>query len=746
VAQEVMSSLERVHINNTSRSSEGILPDSVVSPIDTSIFGRESVTFRQISEMAKTHLVRALALYRTLPTAHGVTAQYADFLLQLIKFTNIEEKDDNSTAEILAIKAYALTSSGSLVSGLDAARTAWYTASKSIDADNIPESSSCLMHNIFVLFHCSLHLECTPKKDRGILNDSCAGFFVELDETINQLCCKDLLRIFPALAQSCLTFIENCDVENDSGVNRADFILLGVQERWIGALVHQYSGSIVNMSLSERNHAVHVSLFSILRAFLTKFEKCVITKSTSSVPIKCMFELKSLNKILTSVLLLICEAREIKQQDDSKSCVDMDELNPNKLIWDIPFLQEYFGTHTDCVWLAEQVWNLSIFLMNTSVTESDSKLKELASCFFANAHDFALLSEEVYGACISKGHVDVDKEETNKDALGEDVWIEFGKDCKDKCFELSSEFSAHALLLSVANAVDFLNDSLEDGPESSEEYPHHGVVLTDLLQSRIIHRIRQCNLEFQSVNEVSNNNINKNCIEGVLAWLSIRLLIHTGNDKECVRSLVDGGILKILVQSSPASLDEATPEDRSKESLNNNISSIASQLYLCAKWSQAKKMISSCKLLLDSLGKLLVQSRIYRIEVQQQKVTNNQPFYISIGDIRKKLVQLSSSVDDTIQIMEEVSQEVTLASNRSGNIRALYSQECINWFAVESYNQGINLLFLGEVTNAERMLATALNFLPSCGREVECHAAEMRLAYHRAVERKNDLSASLSIG
>ena len=96
--------------------------------------------------------------------------------------------------------------------------------------------------------------------------------------------------------------------------------------------------------------------------------------------------------------------------------------------------------------------------------------------------------------------------------------------------------------------------------------------------------------------------------------------------------------------------------------------------------------------------------------------------------------------------MEEVSQEVALASNRSGNIRALYSQECINWFAVESYNQGINLLFLGEVTNAERMLATALNFLPSCGREVECHAAEMRLAYHRAVERKNDLSASLSIG
>ena len=745
MAQEVISSLKRVHKDNASHSSEGILPDSVISASDSSIFGRESVTFRQISEMAKTHLIRALALYRTLPTAHGVTAQYADFLLQLTKLTNIEEKDDNSAAEILAIKAYALTSSGSLVSGLDAARSAWYMASKSIEDENIPESSSCLMHNIFVLFHCSLYLECTPKKDRGISSDSCAGFFVELDETINRLCCNDLIRIFPALAQSCLTFIENCDVENDSGANRADFILLGVQERWISALVHQYSGSIVNISLSERKHAVHVSLFSILRAFLTKFEKCVITESTSSVPIKCMDEFKSLNKILTSVLLLICEAREIKQQDDSKSCVDV-ESNSYKLIWDIPFLQEHFGTHTDCVWLAEQVWNLSIFLMNTSVTKSDSKLKELASCFFAKAHDFALLSEEVCGACISKGHVDVDKEETNKDALGEDVWIEFGKDCKDKCFELSSEFSAHALLLSVANAVDFLNDSLEVGPGSSEEFPRHGVVLTDLLQSRIIHRIRQCHLEFQSVNEVSNDNSNKNCVEGVLAWLSIRLLIHTGNDKECVRSLVDGGILKILVQSSPASLNETKPEARSKESLENNISSIASQLYLCAKWSQAKKMISSCKLLLDSLGKLLVQSKIHRIEVQQQNVINSQPFFISIGDIRKKLVQLSSSVDDTIQIMEEVSQEVTLASNRSGNIRALYSQECINWFAVESYNQGINLLFLGEVTNAERMLATALNFLPSCGREVECHAAEMRLAYHRAVERKNDLSASLSIG
>lgn len=67
----------------------------------------------------------------------------------------------------------------------------------------------------------------------------------------------------------------------------------------------------------------------------------------------------------------------------------------------------------------------------------------------------------------------------------------------------------------------------------------HGTVLPHHLQSRIVHRICQCNLEFQNVNEVSNDNINKNCIEGVLAWLSIHLLIRTGNDKEYVRSLVE---------------------------------------------------------------------------------------------------------------------------------------------------------------------------------------------------------------
>lgn len=169
VAENVMSSLESIwnekYLNAGKSDSTSILPVNVIE-------GVPSITLMSLAEQAKIQYARALALYRTLPSSHGLTAQYADILLKTLKIISQYDEGTNQhddptviqmMAEVIGIKAYALSSSGSFVSGLNSARLAWKSACEATSSPILNKTvtgkeidNSCKVHNLVVLFYCSI--------------------------------------------------------------------------------------------------------------------------------------------------------------------------------------------------------------------------------------------------------------------------------------------------------------------------------------------------------------------------------------------------------------------------------------------------------------------------------------------------------------------------------------------------------------------------------------------------------------
>eukprot|EP00549_Striatella_unipunctata_P025373 CAMPEP_0118724522 /NCGR_PEP_ID=MMETSP0800-20121206/32625_1 /TAXON_ID=210618 ORGANISM="Striatella unipunctata, Strain CCMP2910" /NCGR_SAMPLE_ID=MMETSP0800 /ASSEMBLY_ACC=CAM_ASM_000638 /LENGTH=143 /DNA_ID=CAMNT_0006633107 /DNA_START=181 /DNA_END=612 /DNA_ORIENTATION=- len=106
----------------------------------------------------------------------------------------------------------------------------------------------------------------------------------------------------------------------------------------------------------------------------------------------------------------------------------------------------------------------------------------------------------------------------------------------------------------------------------------------------------------------------------------------------------------------------------------------------------------------------------------------------SVGQIQKKLVERSSLVSDITAVYSDINN--ALEVKISGGNDPLYSQSELDWFVVEGYNRGLNVMFLGDVVSAEKILAAVLNMLPFCGEQVKGYSSDIRLAYRRAVDRK----------
>ena len=627
----------------------------------------------------------------------------------------------------MAIRAYALTQSGSLVGGLSAARAAW--------------KRHVSIHNFVVLFHCAVLSESDAGNNHQERNSNSA--LVELDEAMRQLllaqgsvsmtagnnkdnCVNEaILRVFPTLAQSAV----------GSG-NK--IVLLGVQQRWVCLLVDRlllllkdgndrstamWKQSVVNVE--------EICVFSLLRAYLVQYEEVAMGNddvNNKYVKASRGHNSQVLDRTLASVQTLMKRLRDFHWDDidlagnnnnawdgdmdmaDSDADADADADKRNKsapLIWEHSSVRRRVGTHADCIWLAEQTWNIAIQMSNFGH-------KRDASTLFRKAHDFALLSEEECNQGLTRGYLDGDESEyvNYKDGA---ATVEFGTlfapdDSNDvQASELSSEFSAHCLLLSIANAVDAMyapktvtNKSDSDDSSSTEK------ACTD---ESLPASIYQCRGEFVATARQDERKREANDkMDMVLAWLALRTMVELGNDTALSNGL-EGILRKIVV---------AEPND-------------ASHLYLCAKRAQVNKMWDSCKILLRALSKHLVRNSMSTICISTEGKDKGDAYTVTLGDIQKRLVQLASSVSETVQAFEDIS------VSEGGKSFSIYNQDSLNWFTIEAYNRGINLMFMGDILNAERLLAISLNLLPSCGKEVECHAGEMRLAYHRAVEKKNAL-------
>jgi len=213
-------------------------------------------------------------------------------------------------------------------------------------------------------------------------------------------------------------------------------------------------------------------MFTILRAYVCNFES-ILTKYADSSVTLLLRASRSLDAVLDDVLRLLIKVRDRKdpfetagsrggrrrrKKDDMENkniigsgenpCGDCDQAFV--LIWDDAITTETIGGQRDCVWLAEQLWNLAVLL------SAKAETRFIAAELYTKAHDFALLSEEEEGKALSRGFLDFER---SSSASNENVLLPFIKtksfvqDSHDVC-DLSSEFSAQCLLLAVANAVD----------------------------------------------------------------------------------------------------------------------------------------------------------------------------------------------------------------------------------------------------------------------------------------------------
>ena len=265
--------------------------------------------------------------------------------------------------------------------------------------------------SIVTLFHCSLRHENK--------HNSC-DTMLELDNALSELLSSsstdDVLAFFPRLSNSC--------VENE--VDGGQMILLGVQERWLDTLLSSF-----DQRPRESNAATtpEYALFDIFRAYLKHFEHIIALKtnprqSPLPTPAATARNFEALGRILDGVLNVLVQIRDKKKQTNGrrkkrKGAAEETnaELNGSKpdaafvLVWDDQTTKKLVGERSDCVWTAEQLWNIGNQLMAFSLGASGTvsgDLRGIAADVFSASHDFCLMSEEEEGKYLSKGFLDYD--------------------------------------------------------------------------------------------------------------------------------------------------------------------------------------------------------------------------------------------------------------------------------------------------------------------------------------------------
>jgi hypothetical protein len=295
-------------------------------------------------------------------------ASFLKDLLESGKTSSEHGSDDPILAEVLSVLAYSLSMSGNLAHGMKMAREAW-------------NKQKCV-NNLVTLFHCASRYEN-------------ADTLLEFDNALNELSTsdhEDILQHFPRLSNSC---VEN---EADGGGE----LLLGVQERWMNLLLRSKK---LTSSLEQRKESESPpdhSVLDLLCAYLQNFEH-VISSLKDGQKTESMCEY--LGHIVDGCIKLLQLCRDRKQVEklsgrrkkkkaSEETC---EEGSDYDLIWTDATTQKLMGEQSQCVWVAETLWNIANQLLAGSVIENAAyDSRGLAADLFAASHDFALMVRAHY--------------------------------------------------------------------------------------------------------------------------------------------------------------------------------------------------------------------------------------------------------------------------------------------------------------------------------------------------------------
>jgi hypothetical protein len=487
-------------------------------------------------------------------------------------------------------------------------------------------------------------------------------------------------------------------------------------------------------------------VFSILRAFLFKFETLFDKYMSSSVALVLRTS-RSLVAILDELLNVFITIRDRhdarktievrkrrRNKDDEKTEVSDEtpissvDSNPTpvddgafRLIWDNDIVSKALGTHHDCVCLAEQLWNTASLL----VVNIDTKV--IAAELFAKAHDFALLSEEEEGKALSRGFLDFDHSSRGNDSYALTPFVNKLKPISDTApaCDLSSEFSAQCLLLAVASVVDAHSGMKHEG-EGVNTTPNSA------LMRKSIRRLEAAYYEI-ILNRTEEHTDCDARFKHFVVLLALCCTVETGDDSQSMAFLSDNDTMKYIFSSCANEKEYSLPPE--------DYTCTLAYLYYSSKRAEANGMNQTSWTLLNLACRELLHQRRSHIDSEFQDYPCPK-----LGVMQQKLVQSASSVEKTLSVLGDVNKALTTSSALQNEISScLYSGQEMDWFAVESYNRGVNLVFLGDMYNSERLIALALNFLQYCTDEVKLHGPEMRNGYRGVIQRKENSRKPASV-
>eukprot|EP00978_Attheya_sp_CCMP212_P019884 scaffold56383_cov72-Attheya_sp.AAC.1 len=689
-AKVILTTLQNVCLSKSKAPSNSLFSEFAK---DTSTQSPQLYLIRE----ARAHYARGVSMYR--PNDHVRCACWADMLIDILTLlrnfdckshdeidsqVTVKQGNESAISELMGVKAYALAMCGNHVSAimleLDGALSAIQSCTES------------------------------PSSDVSLIK---GGNELGMLETM-----KSILSVMPIIANAC---IKN-ETENK------DIVLLGVQERWIRLLqksdaVHQNlrikecPEKTDNSSMSTPGGA---SLFCVLRAFLCNFEQ-ILEKFKSDTKNVAIHELRieSTRKVLETVLQFISKVRDrklsvgeggqlMKVDSDSNKKISSQNttsettVSEHTLIWDDQSTNALIGSYKDCVWVAEQTWNIAVAVNNMSNEWKGSVGFPwvAAARLFAMAHDFALLSEEEEGENLTKGFLDCDQNYKSRENLIPS--FDRSDESNPGCV-LSSEFSAQCLLLSVANSV----DAITVGVGSTEKKT---TMVCSIIRINLAMKEFQLNCDDQK--QLSHT-------KSLLAWLGLRCMIELGDDEACIHSLVHNELMNTIESSKTCQqLVDRSSKPESDMCVDGGSTSKLSQMYLLATRAEKLNMHETSKHLLRLCAKDLCDNGESTISVKEEIIT-------TLGAIHRKLLEVASLVEETRGIFSDVDTAVKKhhkssnndISSSSSEVKMCYSSEELDWFTIEAYNRGLSLLFLSDLDNAKTFLEVALNLLPFCGKE-----------------------------
>ena len=279
-------------------------------------------------------------------------------------------------------------------------------------------------------------------------------------------------------------------------------------------------------------------------------------------------------------------------------------------------------------------------------------------------------------------------------------------------------------MISVATAVDYATDCMFKDKSNTVSSVSNEV---QTLLTRSLGRLAQAQEELQlnCEDQKQLSEANK-----MVTLLTLRCLLGVGKDLLAFESLKNRGLDKAL---NKIHLDEMSSSGQTIPFVT------LKNVRLMGRLAKERKMHETSRCLQRLCAHQLSQTGKFLLEIGEHEV-------VILGEIQRDIIQSAVSTREILEMYEEVNLLVEKHGkvSKQKNTDKFYSVEDLTWFVKDAHNRAVQYELLGDDNLAAKLFAVALNLVPLCGQDVQCHAQSMNIAYQQAVSKMRSRGDSLS--